>query len=89
MLTIVRGTLAEFDGAEEVGDGGDASWDAAKRLHLLVGRLALIVDVHDGNAVVALGRRLLDGAMLVEGLLVGRRVRAVTLDLVCGRVLAG
>lgn len=88
MLTVVRGTLAELDGAEQVRNGGDVSWDAAQRLHLLVGRLALVVDVHDGNAVVALGGRLLDLAMLVGGLLVGRRVRAVTLDLVCGTHIA-
>lgn len=90
--SVIRGTLAELNGTEKVGDGWDVSGNSSQGLHLLVRGLALILHVQDGNAMVAVGRRLrlrlLDRAMLVWGLLVRRRVRAVSLDLVYRKALA-
>ncbi len=72
MLTVVRGTLAELDGAKEEGDHGNLAGDAAEGGELLVGGLALVVHVQDGNVmvvVVAVGGR---ESLLIGDLLAGR-----------------
>lgn len=62
--TVVRGTLAELDGADHVGDDGEGAGDTAQGSLLLIGRLALIVvingellvgDVGDGMTVDGVG----------------------------------
>ena len=62
--TVVRGTLAELDGADHVGDGGEGAGDTAQSSLLLIGRLVLIVvvngellvgDVGDGMTVDGVG----------------------------------
>ncbi len=73
MLTVVRGTLAELDGAEKEGDQGNLAGDAAEGSELLIGGLALVVHVQDGDVMVLVVVAVGGG----EGLLIG--------DLLAGR----
>lgn len=68
--TVVGGTLAELDGADHVGDGGEGAGDTAQSRLLLIGRLVLVVvvngellfgDVGDGMTVNRGGNSLLVG----------------------------
>lgn len=50
--SVVGSSLAELDGAEQVGDSGQRAGHAAKGQHLLIGGLALVVSVENGGSMV-------------------------------------
>jgi hypothetical protein len=49
--SIVRGSLSELDGTDQVGDSGHRTWDTTQGLEFLCGRLALIVTLQQCNVV--------------------------------------
>lgn len=58
----VRGSLAEFDEADGVGNDGNSARNTAQSRELLFGRLTLVVGVHDGGVEI--------GGMLIAGTVV-------------------
>ena len=78
-LTVVGSALAELNGTQQVGDGWQLAGNTAQRRHLLVGGLAFILGVENGDVVVAMLRYRGMGL----GLLIrvgGRRVAMVGID---------
>lgn len=70
--TVVGGALAELDGADHVGDGGEGAGYTAQSSLLLIGRLVLVVVV-DGELLLGdIGDCMaVNGAIVGKSLLVG------------------